>query len=261
VSDYSQGPGWWQASDGKWYPPEQAPGYQTPQPGAPFAGAPYGGAPGGGAATFDVGAAFSWTMNKFQTNVQSLLMLGLVVAGIPFLIALISLFARGSAVQFSLTVASSLIGIILTMLTVQAGLELANTGTLNPAEMWKFKANIANYVIGAVLFVIMQILGLCVFCVGALFVWLIFGLWSFLVVDRNAGAVDSLTGSKDLVLGPGFGQTFLGMLVFLVLSLLSTIGGAVTCGLGGLIGIVTVPFASLFGAYVYRSFTGQAVAP
>lgn len=26
MSDTSQGPGWWQASDGKWYPPEQASG-------------------------------------------------------------------------------------------------------------------------------------------------------------------------------------------------------------------------------------------
>lgn len=25
MSDVSQGPGWWQASDGKWYPPETAP--------------------------------------------------------------------------------------------------------------------------------------------------------------------------------------------------------------------------------------------
>jgi uncharacterized RDD family membrane protein YckC len=34
MSDTSQGPGWWQASDGKWYPPEQAP------TGTPAAGAP-----------------------------------------------------------------------------------------------------------------------------------------------------------------------------------------------------------------------------
>ena len=27
MSDLSQGPGWWQASDGKWYPPESHPGY------------------------------------------------------------------------------------------------------------------------------------------------------------------------------------------------------------------------------------------
>ena len=27
MSEVSQGPGWWLASDGRWYPPEQAPGY------------------------------------------------------------------------------------------------------------------------------------------------------------------------------------------------------------------------------------------
>jgi hypothetical protein len=30
VSDVSQGPGWWLASDGKWYSPDQAPGYLPP---------------------------------------------------------------------------------------------------------------------------------------------------------------------------------------------------------------------------------------
>jgi Domain of unknown function (DUF4190) len=29
VSDVSQGPGWWLASDGKWYSPEQSPGYRA----------------------------------------------------------------------------------------------------------------------------------------------------------------------------------------------------------------------------------------
>ena len=30
MSEQSQGPGWWQASDGRWYPPEAAPGPTTP---------------------------------------------------------------------------------------------------------------------------------------------------------------------------------------------------------------------------------------
>jgi hypothetical protein len=37
MSDTSQGPGWWQASDGKWYPPESA---STPAPAA--GGSPQG---------------------------------------------------------------------------------------------------------------------------------------------------------------------------------------------------------------------------
>lgn len=32
MSDVSLGTGWWQASDGKWYPPEQHPNYRPPPP-------------------------------------------------------------------------------------------------------------------------------------------------------------------------------------------------------------------------------------
>jgi len=40
VSDVSQGPGWWQAADGKWYSPEQVPGTAAPTAAAPTAAAP-----------------------------------------------------------------------------------------------------------------------------------------------------------------------------------------------------------------------------
>lgn len=36
MSDVSRGAGWWQASDGKWYPPEVHPGYRSPVPPAQF---------------------------------------------------------------------------------------------------------------------------------------------------------------------------------------------------------------------------------
>ena len=39
MSDTSQGPGWWQASDGKWYPPQQQPGHWAPPP-PPMTGMP-----------------------------------------------------------------------------------------------------------------------------------------------------------------------------------------------------------------------------
>lgn len=62
MSDMSQGPGWWQASDGKWYPPEQAPGGQ-PGPagqagyGTPPAAGGYGAPAGAG---FPAGSLASW---------------------------------------------------------------------------------------------------------------------------------------------------------------------------------------------------------
>jgi Domain of unknown function (DUF4234) len=45
MSDVSQGPGWWMASDGKWYPPETAPAAPPPggeQPAVYSPGASYG---------------------------------------------------------------------------------------------------------------------------------------------------------------------------------------------------------------------------
>lgn len=51
MSDQSQGPGWWMASDGRWYPPQPDPGQPTgpqppvTQPAAPPPGAPYGAIP------------------------------------------------------------------------------------------------------------------------------------------------------------------------------------------------------------------------
>src|SRR5580700_12352545 len=35
MSDTSQGPGWWQASDGRWYRPEQHPDHVPPPPPIP----------------------------------------------------------------------------------------------------------------------------------------------------------------------------------------------------------------------------------
>ena len=48
MSDTSQGPGWWLASDGKWYPPSAAPGNSSPPPTPqiPPTGAPYNVGPG-----------------------------------------------------------------------------------------------------------------------------------------------------------------------------------------------------------------------
>ncbi len=49
MSDHSQGPGWWQASDDKWYPPDQVPGPEAPDDPTLLAGpAPWGPPPSPG---------------------------------------------------------------------------------------------------------------------------------------------------------------------------------------------------------------------
>jgi hypothetical protein len=253
VSDTSQGPGWWQASDGKWYPPEQAPGYQ-PAPGPGGAPQPAGGAPG----SFDVGAAVSWAWAKYSANLQPLLILGLVVAGVPFILAVISGFV-GGFIGLGVYFVSLIAGLVLAMLAVQAGLELATTGQLNQAEMWKLKGNVGAYVVGAILFGILEVVGICALCVGFFFVWLIFGLWAFACIAEGAGGLQSLTRSKDITLGLGLGNIFVPMIIYMAVG-----GGFFILGFGSrfgsVIGVFLVPFSAIYGAYVYRSFTNQAIA-
>jgi hypothetical protein len=242
VSDTPQGPGWWQASDGKWYPPEQAPG-ATP---APSGG---GGAPG----VVDVGAAFSWTWNKFQQNVQPLLILGGTVAAVQIIWFFASTFAiRSTIASIGGGLVVYIITLVLTMLTVQAGLDIANGRAIDTSTIFNIRANFGTYLIAAVLFGILQIIGCLLLCIGLVFVWLIFGLWSFAVVEKGAGVGEAFRMSKDLTL-KNFGQTFFPMLIYFLLA-------AVATGLCGVLGIVTLPLAALFGAYTFKTLQGEPIA-
>ncbi len=257
MSDTSQGPGWWQASDGKWYPPEQAPGYQAPAPAGP--GGPVGptGAPSAGG--FDLGAAFTWAWAKFQQNMQPLLILGAVVAGIPFLVNLISLFTNSLAIDLVMLFLVIILGFILPLLLTQAVLKIARGEALDTSQMFALEGNIGGYVLGAIAFGILAFFGLFLCCVGYVLVWLVFGLWNFVLVDRGIGPVEALTASKELTMGPGLGATFLPMLVYMLVASLGN-GGGFFSPFATLIGVFTLPFAYLLGAYIYKSFSGQPIA-
>ena len=81
MSDRSQGEGWWQASDDKWYPPESHPDHRPnapPQPGAdPGLGPPPTGAP------VSYPPSYAGQIDHPQgTTILVLGILGLVVCGV-----------------------------------------------------------------------------------------------------------------------------------------------------------------------------------
>ena len=96
MSSASQGPGWWQASDGNWYPPEQRAGYAAPPPPAssqpsypPPAAAPYP-APGGQYPA-PGGPNFGNAQAAFASGVAKIPRAGWIVVG-GLIAALIALF-------------------------------------------------------------------------------------------------------------------------------------------------------------------------
>ena len=87
MSDTSGGPGWWQASDGKWYPAEQHPNYQAPGPASPPPPTGAGMPPATSGAATAPGAsrpAFSLDVNRLARAER--------ITGIATLVLFISLF-------------------------------------------------------------------------------------------------------------------------------------------------------------------------
>lgn len=110
MSDFSQGPGWWQASDGKWYPPEQAPGAAptAPPPGAAAYGqAPAYGAPAAaGPQLADWGTrvasyAIDWIALGVLSNVVSAVsdVLGLLVSLLALAFGIYNAYLNGATGQ------------------------------------------------------------------------------------------------------------------------------------------------------------------
>ncbi len=88
MSDVSQGPGWWQASDEKWYPPEQHPDRQeAPAPPPPSPASPAGSAAGPAAGPVGAsGAAVSFAFDLKRWSRQD------QICGIATLVLFIALF-------------------------------------------------------------------------------------------------------------------------------------------------------------------------
>lgn len=251
MSDSSQGPGWWQASDGKWYPPEQSPGYQQPAPGGPY-GAPYGGggqsygSPGyGGGASVDIGAAFSYGWNKFVANIGDIIIIWLIVIAVQIVTAAIG----RSINSLLLSLAWQAIAFIATMI-VQIGLVrvgLLITAGQRPTPQEAFSTDqLGPYIVASIL------VGLCVFvgffalCIGALIAAFLLYFVPYFVLDQRQDPVQSLQSSFQLT-SKNFGTVG-------VYALLSFIVSLCTCGLAA-------PVVQIGAAYIYRQLNGQSVAP
>ena len=236
MSDTSQGPGWWQASDGKWYPPEQAPG-ATPQSAGP---------------RLDIGAALSYGWEKFVANISTMILIVIIFFGVQFVFTMIAQFVRPSGLFSSLIVGGVIIGVgVFIGFMVEAGLvraALAITDGRPPEASMMFSTErLAPFAIGAVLVALLSIVGFVACCIGYVVVRLLLLFWAFFILDakRNNEPVDAIKNSFNLV-SKNAGD----VLVFAIVVVLIDIA---TFGLA--IGVTEIAIG-----YAYRQLTGDTVA-
>lgn len=237
VSDTPQGPGWWQASDGKWYPPEQQPG------GGAAAGA---GATGGGAPVqVDVGSAFSYGWNKFVANIGDILVIWLIVIAVQVVFNVLTQVVDNLALAFVLGIIGFVVSMIVQIALIRVGLLI--TAGERPAPSAAFDTtNLGPYVLGALLYGLGVLIGSLLLCIGAIIFAFLFWFFGYYILDQNQDPITSFKSSFELTT-KNFGTVG----VYAVLAVLLSI---CTCGLAA-------PIVQIGTAYIYRSLNGQPVAP
>lgn len=113
MSDTAQGSGWWQASDGRWYPPDAKPGVPPP-PEAESAGwsSPPGGSASGWGAPGST-APGGWAQpyaSPYRTSTNGFAVAALVlgILGIPAVLVLVGLLLAVLALIFGLVARSQI---------------------------------------------------------------------------------------------------------------------------------------------------------
>lgn len=251
MSDTSQGPGWWQASDGKWYPPEQAPG------GPPAGG---GGMPAGGGGMqptsggVDIGGSISYGWGKFGSNAGPLIVAILFMWGASVVLSLIGLpiTRSGFLVQLLWNIVVVVVSAVVSMGIVRMALALTKGEPIDMGMAIPSGPQLVPYAITGVIVGLAVGIGL-VFCIIPGILAATFLLFAhFAVLDEDLQPGDALKRSIDLV-KPNFG----GVLGFMIVCFLVNLLGLLLCGIGLL---VTWPLTIVAGAYVYRSLKGETVA-
>ena len=242
MSDTSQGPGWWQASDGKWYPPEQAPGYQAPAAG--------GG--GGGAGSLDIGAALSYGWSKFVENIGVIILIVLIIFGVQIVFNILRQIIAGSFDSFLI---GTMFGFVFWAIgwflyfMLSAGLiraALAITRGETPEASMLFSTDrLGPFAIASIVVALLTFVGFFFCCIGALVVWFFTYFYGFYVLDRDQAPTESVSSSFALV-RENMGSVA-GLLILIVLI------NIFTCGLGA--GVTFIA-----GAYAYKSLNGDPIA-
>jgi hypothetical protein len=241
MSDSPQGPGWWQASDGKWYPPEQAPGGG--------AGATGG---GGGAAAFSVGDALSYGWNKFVPYIGQIIVIVLIIFAIQLVINIVSQIIQGGTdsvflgltLSFALTAVSIFVSFLLQAGLIRAALAITRGETPEPSMLFQTD-KLGPYAVASILVSLLIFVGLLLCCIPGLIVAFFTYFFGFYVIDRDVSPVDSIKSSVSLV-QENFGSVVLLMIVVVLLNL-------ITCGLAS-----GVTFIAL--GYAYKTLNGEPVA-
>ena len=231
--------------------------------------------PPSGGASADVGRAISWAFDTFKANAAAFVGLAAVVTVIQLIQQLGSnsianLFNNcdnvttldqidsctatigvGLLVTIFLSVVFGLLAFIAQIGVQRAAIRSTEGVTPSFAQMLTGE-NLVKYILFVIVFAIMFFIGLALCILPGIAVLFLLQLGPYYVLDKGYGVVEAMKASFNAVT-----KNFVPALIMTVFNALVSILGGVSFGL---LTLVTLPFASLFTAHMYRQFNKEPIA-
>ncbi len=222
-----------------------------PPPPPPPPAVPAGG-PSGGQPRVDIGAAISYGWSKTLQYFGSWVVVVLVLLLVQIALYVIaSPFADNWFMSLVVSALSIVVAFVVALGVYR--LALAVTAGEKPSVGELFKTdNLGAYVVAAILAGIAIGIGYILCILPGLVLAVLLGFFAYFVLDKNAGAIDSLKASWDLSL-----KNFWGLVGLYIVMMLINFLGALLCGVGLLL---TIPLTWTAHAYVYRTLVGETPA-
>lgn len=227
------------------------------------------------AAGANVGQAVSWAFDRFRANAAAFVGLAAVVTVIQLMQAigtrpleniLIDCSSPETPGQINACTAaigvSAIAAIVISLafalvaFIAQIGIQRAairSTEGVTPSfGQMLTTQNLGRYILFVIVFVILFVIGLALCILPGVAVLFLLQLGPYYVLDKGMGVTEAMKASFTVVtrnVGPALIMTVLNFLVMLL-------GGAFY----GILTLVTLPFATLFTAHMYRQFNHEPVA-
>jgi hypothetical protein len=203
--------------------------------------------------TFRVSDALSYGWKAYLRNIGPMLLLALIIVAVNLLLSYVGTALDNGASQIALNLLSLIIGIMLAMGLIRAGLAVVQ-GDRPDAGMLVRTDGFGSYLVASILFLVGAFVGLIALIIPGIAVLVMWQFFGYVIVEApTTRATDALRRSAAITKGYRWKLFGLG-LSLLALNFL----GVLACGVGV---IFTYGISAITLAYAYRTLSSQWVAP
>lgn len=137
-----------------------------------------------------------------------------------------------------------IVNMIIGMGLAKISITLARGGKPEWEDLYNQYPKTLNYLVASILFGLMVIVGLILLVIPGIYLAIRFHMYSYLIVDKNLGAIEALKQSSVITKG-----SMWNLFLFWIVSIIVVIIGAILFFVGLL---VAVPVVLVAGGYVYN---------